>query len=161
MNKQDWNTAPKDAQFYSCGHFGKHEDDKEFCLVSSIWCECAFGSLDWHKRRNDFEMRPEVPVWDGKSALKAGSKAMTSGGECIVLGIDLSMGEAAVQWLNNGELGVILISCIKPALTDRDKWIEAALKEYGGPVFSTVGNCLKPVLGRIYDAGLGKLPDGI
>ena len=161
MNKQDWSAVPKDAQFYACKYFRKHEDGKEFHWEDFGWCEGGFGSLEWHKKRNDFEMRPEEPVWDGKSTLKAGAKAMTSGRECIVLGIDLSMGEAAVQWLNDGALEVVLIGCIKPIPSERDKWIEAALKEYGGPVFSTVGNCLKPILGRIYDAGLGKLPNGI
>ena len=124
--------------------FRKHEDDKEFCWVVSIWHKDRFDPLEWHKKRYDFEMRPEEPKWDGKSELKAGDKAMTSGGECIVLGIDLSKGQAAVQWLDDGDLGVILIKCIKPLPTDRDRWISEAQK-----------HCTELVgkqLGHIYDA---------
>lgn len=66
MDKVDWNTAPKDAQFYSCEYFRKHEDDKEFCWVVSIWHKDRFDPLEWHEKRYDFEMRHESPVWDGK-----------------------------------------------------------------------------------------------
>ena len=146
MDKQDWSEAPKDAQFYSCGDFRKHVEGKEYFWDNKgFWCGVGYASLDSQKEvRYDFEMRPEEPVWDGKSVLKAGDKAMTAGGECIVLGIDLSKGQAAVQWLNNGELGVILIGCIMPIITDRDKWVNEAQKH----CTEFVGN----QLGYIYDA---------
>ena len=59
MNKQDWSVAPKDAQFYSCKGFRKHEDGIEFCWTGSIWEEDQFDSLEWYKRRNRINDRKQ------------------------------------------------------------------------------------------------------
>ena len=60
MNKRDWKNAPADAQFYSFGVFRKHENGVEF-YWDKEWheAECP-ESINAHKGRFDFEMRPSV-----------------------------------------------------------------------------------------------------
>lgn len=62
--------------------------------------------------------------WDGEGLPVEGCTAKTSGGECTVLAVDESRHQAAVRWLNNGELGIVKIAVIKPIKPGREKWIE-------------------------------------
>ena len=60
MNKRDWSSAPKDAQFYSFGVVRKHDENgNEFYYSGKNWhkAECP-ESINAHKGRFDFELRP-------------------------------------------------------------------------------------------------------
>ena len=60
MKKPNWSEAPDDAQFYSEQHFRKHEMGCEFNWHGGKWGETRFDTFEWHKNRDDFEIRPLV-----------------------------------------------------------------------------------------------------
>lgn len=62
MDKPDWTTVPEDAQFYSCGHFRKHEKGCEYRWLKKEWCRTQYDPIKFHENEfKDFEMRPTTP----------------------------------------------------------------------------------------------------
>lgn len=82
-----------------------------------------------------------------------GTRVMFRNHECEVVGyhddtVVCAMGEDYELSCYDG----FLVSSLRPIQSDRDKWIEAALKE-------CTDHISKMQLGKIYDAGLAKLPE--
>jgi len=71
--------------------------------------------------------QPVEPTWNGEGLPPCGVNACTSGGECVVIGVDENKGEVAVQW-NDGELGVVPSSVVRPIRT-KEQRVKAELAE--------------------------------
>lgn len=177
MSKVDWSKAPADAQFYSCEYFRKHEDGKEFCWVGLIWYTDGFDSLEWHKKRDDFEMRPHSVEWNGEGLPPVGTVCEHhSGRKYEVTGYanqDTEMPDVFPVTIiyRNTDTGKVWCrpfeqwkASFKPVKSDRDKWVDECAKILSNEhirVTDTVKNLFmfKGEASAIYDAlKSGKLP---
>ena len=131
-DKQDWATAPKDAQFYSCSAFRKHENGEEFYYADGCWNTEAFDSINFYQGFPDFEMRPEssAPAWDGQGLPPVGTV-------CEMQYNESQWGEVTITaygkqyFLFEDDKGQELVEHIdrinlRPIKSDREKWIDAA-----------------------------------
>ena len=62
MSKVDWNTAPKDAEFYSIGYFRKVVDGKVHVYFFDGWGDDCGWEYSELSRKQDYEVRPTQPV---------------------------------------------------------------------------------------------------
>ena len=161
-NKPDWDNAPEDAQFYSECHFRKHELGREFNWHAGKWCETGFDTFEWHKKRDDFEVRPgsSTPEWNGQGLPPVGTVCESYDADgwqrCVILAVD-ARGNLVVDLLEDGMVEANHDNhcySFRPIKSDREKWIDKA----SGSVIRALGiPGNTEILGIIYDAGLAKL----
>lgn len=143
MSKQNWKTAPEDAEFYSGGRFRKHVGVVEFAWIKNGWEQVTIAPLTCHKAAyTDFEVRPQQ-----KQPIKSGDMIvhLPSGNEYFYVG-RTKCGSHAMQDSVSALVQFNNINHFELAKSDRQKWIEqAALIIMADPLE------LDP-LGYLYDA---------
>jgi hypothetical protein len=120
--------APKGATYYNGKYSSpwlKDEPPMYYLYDIGEWAEYYLQSygkthIQGAIPRPTGSKQPSQKMWDGKSDPSYGDKAMTSGGEVVILGFDSNGGLVSVQY-SDQSLSVISLSSLKPVLTREEK----------------------------------------
>lgn len=158
MTNINWDEKPDWADSYceidQDNIFWMNDEQYEYirsdCSIYKFKYDVAYKLQDTIGKRI-YPSYPTAKQWRGPEdgLPPIGMKAVTSGGECVILGVDDNKREVALQWVSDGELGVVSLQCVKPIKSDRENWLESVYK-----LFPNIEDCPKEAhLMKIYDAG--------
>ena len=154
----DWSKKPERAEVYiehlAGNGSGWYASDQD------MWVNVDNSRAFFYKKQPEdnrikvhYPPKEVKPFWSGNGYPPVGIKARTSGGECRVLAVDRENEQVAIQWISNGELAVVNLTCVKPADLLREKWLNAA-----GDLLNNM-QPLDDFLSLLYDAMiLGEIP---